>query len=787
MQLINQKKLLTLLLAFLICSVQLSYAQPSFISPATCIPAQDTFPVNTPYTINIPTGTTVVSAAALGDLQIVSTSPTTFPVVGPATLTVTATSRNIGRDTLNNCVNYLTAKTKKFGFGRGVIRVSYTTNGGSCGNFIDQVINKTFKERPPIVGPRCVAVGDTVTYSVCSILSVNQNANIGIDTYTWNQRKGLLTQPISGLLPVYTSGDNSSVTFLVQSGFIGGTLIAKFGVCNALTDSVAFTIGLKTNSSKIAIFSNGTVLASSVANNQVTCIPTGTTNNPISLAVNSPVGTYTYTWSSNNPSWSFSTTTGTTTNLTANESAGIVYVTASGGCDARRDTFYINRNLIAPLQIKRVSPDTIAVPCIPLGTPVTFTVTNASNSANTNGLVFRWTPPAGWSPSVFVGGPTAIFTATAATATSGNVTVTADPLVGTSTACNSTNLTIAVNIKPAKPSAITGTFCINQGSTTPLTYSIPAVTGATSYTWTNSATGWTGTSATNSITYLPTGNSVGTISVRANSNTCPGDTVQRVLNFNPVIPTNITQNCIPGGIACTTVLSAVGGAGTYEWIIPAGLGTPANTTGQTPTINTIGTPGSYSVQVRCTNVCGSTAYFPKNIVVSALPKIDSTPGGTFTVYSVNNTGACTPTAYCWRQNNTGACVSTASNILLQNGGASNYTVQITYAGCGATLNLSTPTKFSSRPTANGISNIASLSNATINPNPAKDAFTIALPATSANTTVSIYNSKGALVKQQICKAGPNKFNTSNWANGEYIIKLSSTKGETVTKKLMVNK
>lgn len=61
------------------------------------------------------------------------------------------------------------------------------------------------------------------------------------------------------------------------------------------------------------------------------------------------------------------------------------------------------------------------------------------------------------------------------------------------------------------PQAITGTT--NICGTSPQTYSIPAVTGATSYIWTLPA-GWSGTSTTNSINAIPSANG-GTISVAA--------------------------------------------------------------------------------------------------------------------------------------------------------------------------------------------------------------------------------------------------------------------------------
>jgi beta-glucanase (GH16 family) len=68
---------------------------------------------------------------------------------------------------------------------------------------------------------------------------------------------------------------------------------------------------------------------------------------------------------------------------------------------------------------------------------------------------------------------------------------------------------------PAQPAAIAGNTTVAPGSTQ--TYSVAAVTGATSYTWTLPS-GWSGTSSTNAISAMA-GTSGGTISVKAN-NTC---------------------------------------------------------------------------------------------------------------------------------------------------------------------------------------------------------------------------------------------------------------------------
>jgi Secretion system C-terminal sorting domain/PKD-like domain len=784
---LNQIKMLTFMLAFSVCFFKIAYAQPIFVSPNTCIPANPAVlnVNNNTYTLN-PNGNTITSITALGDLTINSISPA-LPTT--STITITVRSKNFGRDTLNDCIGYLSQQSpnaKNFGFGKGVIRVGYTT-GAACASSIDLSIFKTFSELPPVVGPKCVSPGDTITYSVCSILSVNQNANIGIDKYEWNQATGNIN--INGLIPVYTSGDNSSVTFVVSTAisgtgasglFTGGTLKCKFGACNGNTSSI--DIGLKTKASPV------TIAGLSPIGNSV-CVPTST--NPISLIATPLVGTYTYSWSTNNPSWSFvSTGTGTATgasvNLNANESAGTVYLTTNGGCNVRVDTFQIKRTLAAPLTIKR----TDTVTCVTLGSTLTFTVNNASNTANLGGVNFTWTAPAGWTINSPLNGPTVTITAAAA-AVSGNITA-------TSAGCTSGLLTTAVKIKPAKPTNIIGNTCIPSGTSTQI-YSVTNVSGYT-YFWNNTA-GWTvnGT-PNNSISYNANTASgmPNTISVRDSAfGGCFSDTAQLVVRVGPTAPTGITvtsvcgtaTSCIPGGLPTTVVLTATGGSGTYGWTIPAGLGTLQSSTGNTAIVNCLGNPGTFSgVIVNCTNPPCSAASFSGSITVSPAATVDTSQNvlsGTNDLLKVNLNGGCTPTAYCWRLNNTGACISTSNQILLSSGATPPYswTVQISYGTCSRFITKST--RFTNRVAFNN--NGTTLSAVTINPNPASNVFTLVLPANTTNVSVSIYNSKGVLIKQQICKSGSNKFNTSTWANGEYIIKLISTKGEIITKKLVVNK
>jgi hypothetical protein len=185
---------------------------------------------------------------------------------------------------------------------------------------------------------------------------------------------------------------------------------------------------------------------------------------------------------------------------------------------------------------------------------------------------------------------------------SGNVAVTASNSCGTSTA-----RTLAVRSTTAQPGTITGTS-LNLCAGGSFTYSIAAVTGASSYTWTVptgcSITSNTGTSITMSI---PAGFVSGTLSVVAN-NSC-GSSVARTLALSgiPATPASITgptSVCASAaGLAYSTPV--VSGVTTYTWTVPTGasITTGAGTNAITVKWGTV----AGAVTVKAGNACGTNA------------------------------------------------------------------------------------------------------------------------------------------------------------------------------------
>jgi hypothetical protein len=130
-----------------------------------------------------------------------------------------------------------------------------------------------------------------------------------------------------------------------------------------------------------------------------------------------------------------------------------------------------------------------------------------STAEVTGATSYTWTLPSGWTGT----STTSSINTTASTA-SGAIVVTANNTCPSP----SRSLPITVDNTPAEPGPVSGTAEICADATA--TYSIDAVGGATSYTWTL-PDGWTGTSTTNSIDATASTTS-GEISVTANNGTC---------------------------------------------------------------------------------------------------------------------------------------------------------------------------------------------------------------------------------------------------------------------------
>ena len=303
-----------------------------------------------------------------------------------------------------------------------------------------------------------------------------------------------------------------------------------------------------------------------------------------------------------------------------------------------------------------------------------------------------------------------------------------------------------------QPTAINGNDTVCRGAG--YTYTVPAVTGATSYTWIV-PTGWTGSSTTNSIT-LVTGKTSDTIRVAANF-LCGTSTVtiKRVyVNPLPVISPSGTVKICNGDSASFTATTGTA----YRW---QQAGT--NIAGATNASYTAHTAGLYTVAVTATNGCVDTS-LTDTLIVRTLPIPVIAVSG-----AILSTG--TYATYQWSRNGTaitGAINPTYTMVIL----SGNYTVSVTDTnGCSGISAPYTPSV--SVQTLNGKGNVK------IYPNPVQDWLYI---TTDEPVNVTISSIDGRLVSSY---NEAKRINVSSFASGVYILRISSRAGNVIaTEKLI---
>ena len=237
------------------------------------------------------------------------------------------------------------------------------------------------------------------------------------------------------------------------------------------------------------------------------------------------------------------------------------------------------------------------------------TAVSYSVSAVTGATGYNWAVPAG--AIITSGQGTNNITVNFGTG-GGNVSVRAENICGNSAF---TNLPVNTCSIPASPGIITGNTIVLQNATA-ISYSVPAVSGATGYNWTAPA-GATIVSGqgTNSI-LVNFGTAGGNISVRS-QNIC-GNSAYTNLTVNtcilPAAPGTITgsTSIVQNATAVPYSISNVTGATGYNWTVPAGA-TIVSGQGTTNITVNFGAAGG-TVSVRAQNGCGNSAY--TNLAVS---------------------------------------------------------------------------------------------------------------------------------------------------------------------------
>jgi hypothetical protein len=648
------------------------------------------------------------------------------------------------------------------GDGKGRLYASYANDSfpDICGpRLIYKDLYKYFDDSDNIVGPHCVSNGDTVTYSISPRVSVNLDAEIGIDRYKWI----IPSSWTSNIL--YYSADSSSITFKVGTTTGHDSLIVGVGQCN-------FDDGNYTDTLVLGLQIPPPILS------YPSCLPADSKTVTVKWT-NPPVGIpFTYSWIKPT-TWGIISSSQDSIVLSVNDTnPGTVTLVVNDTCQVVDSSAYINRSLGSNSTISGLT-------CVAAGSQQSYTATNIP--VNTP---LQWTIPTnrGWSFAT---------TDTTAQTILVNVgTVSADTIFVSAISCNSVVDTLVVNLQPGNPTTLTGDTCIAAGYTDSLTYTVNHVSNTTGYGWIFPS-GWSPASTTTSDTLVkvkPNGVTGGLVQVYAQG-CANSDTISLNVNFGPTQPDSIVAPaCISSGIADTvnfSVYNVVGGQ-TYNWIIPPTWSIlSAGTDSTSISVITDGVNGTYYVKARGINSCDSTAYDSVKVVVNGLSfSVDVTDyGGGYVAFSLTPSPVSGATYYTWYFNGAYNSSGSGATVMFINGGAPSSGTGCVYiqndSGCityqcasyGTEGRSALSTAKSSAIDDNAVS---------VYPNPAQNTLTVKF-AETGNNTISLIDDKGSRLLKTTSVNSSEVLDVSNIPAGSYILLVQSQDGQVIPKKVQIIK
>ncbi len=444
--------------------------------------------------------------------------------------------------------------------------ISVTANN-SCGSSTLRNLNVTVSTVPDqpgtINGSSTVCQGSNQVYSISSVPAAT--------SYTWT-------------LPTGWSGTSSSESITATAGAIGGTITVKANNSCGSGISKNLNVTVSTIPAMPGVISGSTTICQGTIQVYSIASVSGATSYTWSL----PTG-----WSGTSSSESITATAGT--------SGGTISVTAINACGTSTPG-----QLAVTVSTSPAQPGTIAgETSVCQNSGQVYSITPVSGATS-----YTWTLPTGWSGT----SGTESITTTVGTI-GGTISVKANNSCGSGP---SRNLNVTVTTIPARPGTITGSVFVCLNSTQ--VYSIAAVSGATSYTWTL-PNGWSGSSSSESITAIA-GATGGTISVTAN-NYCGSGSPRNInvsVNTIPAQPGTISgETSACQNTAQVYSISAVSGATSYTWTLPSGW----SGTSSSESISAIAGSGGGTISVTANNSCGSTT--PRNLSVTVNP-LPAQPG-----------------------------------------------------------------------------------------------------------------------------------------------------------------
>lgn len=282
---------------------------------------------------------------------------------------------------------------------------------------------------------------------------------------------------------------------------------------------------------------------------------------------------------------------------------------------------------------------------------------------------------------------------------------------------------------PNQPGAISGLQTVCRGSTQ--TFSVSAVPGATSYTWTL-PNGWTGTSTTNNIS-VTVGPNAGTVSVTADNASGSSQPQTLSINVNPLPgqPGSVTgPTNVCAGSTVTYSVTPVTNADTYFWILPSGWIGSSNTTSITVQVGSAGGVLTAGAQ----NQCGTSGTQATITVPVPDVSVSQTNNQLFAVSGAD--------AYQWLDCDANhAEIPGATQVGFVPTVSGSYAVAVTLQGCTDTSACRAVTV-----TPAGLGNLAGLPGVSVFPNPARQFLQITWPdAQAVQPDISVSDLNGRTV------------------------------------------